>query len=73
VNRFKEWLANANGWQRIWFVGSLLFILYSFVIWPVNNGGAMYYGDYFKLRPLEKNPECQVFFNKPFDQLVKPP
>lgn len=72
MEKIKEWLSNANGWQRLWFVGSLIFILYSAVIWPVNNGGAMYYGDYFKIGPLEKNPECQVFFDKPFGQLAKP-
>lgn len=72
MKKIKEWLNSANGWQRLWFVCSLLFILYSAVIWPLNKGGVMSYRDYFVIESLEKNPECHVYFNKSFSQLVKP-
>lgn len=72
MNKLKKWLAETNGWQRLWLVISFLFIIYSSVIWPVNTAGPMYYGSYYDLQKEEKNPKCINFINKPMGQLSRP-
>jgi hypothetical protein len=31
----KQWLVAANGWQRIWFVGTVVCLIYFVVVFPI--------------------------------------
>ena len=72
---FKSWLKNANGWQRIWFVFSLLSFLYFLLIHPFIYLQNSYMSSYnYKQSFLREysREECKDYIEKPIKDLREP-
>lgn len=75
LRKLKQWLVAANGWQRIWFVCSIISILYFVIIFPlieVNEGSSFRYSTKRAIENEMKNPECAIYMNGAFAQLNEP-
>jgi hypothetical protein len=71
----KEWLADANGWRRIWFVATLLTFLYFCLLFPFiqsADGNAYRYSTRRAIESEMKNPICAVYMSKAFSELREP-
>jgi len=71
----KQWLIAANGWQRIWFVSSVLCILYGVIVFPMSETNRDSLIRYEKLWAVEremKNPVCASYMNDAFEKLTYP-
>lgn len=71
----KQWLIAANGWQRIWFVCSLLTILYYVIIYPIqesNKGSSFRYQMLWAAEREMKNPLCGTYMRGDFATLIEP-
>ncbi len=71
----KQWLVDANGWQRIWFVGTVICFLYFIVIYPLaetNKGSSFRYSTKWAIENEMKNPECAVYMSGTFSELKEP-
>lgn len=71
----KQLLAHANGWQRIWFVTTVLTFLYFCLLFPFIRSvdGSDY--RYSTLRAIEaemKNPICAEYMSKSFSEPREP-
>jgi len=71
-----EWLRVANGWQRIWFVGTVVSALYFLVVFPMsetNKGYARRFQTDLAVERDLKNPACAEYMSGEFSKLVAPP
>lgn len=71
----KQWLVTANGWQRIWFVGTVICFLYFILFYPLaetNKGNSYRYNTKWAIEKEMKNPECAVYMSGTFSQLKEP-
>lgn len=71
----KLWVKEANGWQRIWFVCSVICFLYFIVIYPVsetNKGSSFRYEMKWATERAIKNPNCARYMTDDFMKLVEP-
>ena len=71
----KQWLADANGWKRIWFVCSVICFFYFTVHFPLSETAKGSLFRYERLRSTEnemKNPICAPYMSEEFNKLVKP-
>jgi hypothetical protein len=71
----KQWLIAANGWQRLWFVGSVMCFLYGIIIFPLtesNKGSLFRYEGLWSAEKEMKNPICAPYMNGEFDKLIIP-
>jgi hypothetical protein len=71
----KQWLIAANGWQRIWFVCSLITILYYAIIYPIqesNKGSSFRYQMLWAAEREMKNPLCGTYMQGDFGTLIEP-
>jgi hypothetical protein len=71
----KQWLVAANGWQRIWFVGTIVCFFYFILIYPLtetNKGNSYRYNTKWAIEKEMKNPECTVYMSGTFSQLKEP-
>ena len=71
----KQWLTAANGWQRIWFVGSVVCFLYFIVIYPLtesDKGRSFRYEMLWAAEKEMKNPICASYMSSDFDKLISP-
>jgi hypothetical protein len=71
----KQWLADANGWKRIWFVGSIVCLLYFVVIFPLtetNKGSLFRYEGLWAAEKEMKNPMCAQYMSEDFNKLSEP-
>ena len=71
----KQGLIDANGWQRIWFVCSIVCFLYLIIIFSSTKSKEE---DLFRYRELwaaekeMKNPICAPYMSEEFSKLVEP-
>lgn len=71
----KQWLVDANGWQRIWFVSSVVCLLYFVVMWPLtqaNIGSSFRYEMRWATEREMKNPMCTPYMTQKFNELAEP-
>lgn len=71
----KQWLADANGWRRIWFVCSVICFIYFIVIFPLSetNKGNSFKFDGLRAAEREmKNAVCAPYMSEDFNKLVEP-
>ena len=71
----KQWLIAANGWQRIWFVCSVICFLYFVIIYPlveVDKGSSFRYEMRWATEKEMKNPNCLTYMNSEFSSLSEP-
>lgn len=71
----KQWLADANGWRRIWFVCSVICFIYFIVIYPLSEASKVfsYKFDGFQATEREmKNAVCAPYMSEDFNKLVQP-
>lgn len=71
----KEWLIASNGWQRIWFVCSIVCFLYFTVIFPLtesNKGSSFRYEMRWATEREMKNPMCAPYMAIEFSKLIEP-
>jgi hypothetical protein len=70
-----QWLADANGWRRIWFVATILTFLYFCLLFPFiqsGDGNAYRYQTKWAIEAEMKNPICAEYMNKSFAELREP-
>ncbi|MFN8774078.1 MAG: hypothetical protein ACK5ZQ_14015 [bacterium] len=75
VNKLKNWLQNANGWKRLWFLLSAFGLFYMAVINPfvlIKDSNLSRYEYKWAVEKELKNPECLPFSTKPFAELSEP-
>ena len=73
--KLKTWLQNSNGWRRLWFVLSLISILYMILINPFvlnNQNNHIKYEWKWKVEDDYKNPVCKSYIERPIKSLTKP-
>jgi hypothetical protein len=71
----KQWLADANGWRRIWFVATILTLIYFCLLFPFtqsSDGNAYRYRTKWAIEAEMKNPICAEYMNKMFSELKEP-
>ena len=71
----RQWLDDANGWRRIWFVCSIICVLYFVIIFPLaetNKGSSFRYQGLFATEKEMKNPNCATYMYEDFNKLVEP-
>ena len=71
----KQWLVEANGWQRLWFVATVLCVLYGTIIFPLtetNKGLAFRHERLWAVEKEMKNPICAVYMSGDFEKLTYP-
>lgn len=71
----KQWLVNANGWQRIWFVSSVVFFLHFIIIYPLmeaDKGRLFRYEMRWAAEKEMKNPICASYMSEEFGKLAEP-
>ena len=66
----KVWLRHANGWQRLWFVGSSLLIFYSVLIFPFTQANGVTDGTSIYLSMGD--PKCSRYMTDPIESLNAP-
>ena len=75
MQRFKEWLKDSNGWQRMWFVATLLMISYSVFVFPFVETGRHNIFRYEEYSAIEKEfhrEECARYMSEKFENLEVP-
>lgn len=75
MNKLKNWLRNANGWKRLWFVLSAFGLFYMAVVNPfvlLSDSNLSRYQYRWAVEKELKNPECLPFSTKPFAELIEP-
>lgn len=75
MSKLKSWLANANGWKRLWFVTSVLALLYAVVIAPFQLTSDSRMSEFKYKWAVErelKRSECIQYATKPFSELQEP-
>lgn len=75
MKKITSWLQNANGWQRIWFVLSVITFLYGSVVFPFktyNENSRWLYEFRGAVARNLQNPDCNDYSTKPIDQLSEP-
>jgi hypothetical protein len=66
-------LARLNGWQRLWFVGSICLGLWLIGWWPVKRAAELYDWDYrWSIEKDFANPACQDYQVRPTSALREP-
>lgn len=71
----KSWLQRANGFQRLWLVLSVLFVLYMTLVWPFSQSLDMIGAEITRIGvegDLD-NPACKPYQEKPLSELREPP
>lgn len=71
----KLWLASTNGWQRIWFVCSVICFLYYTIFYPLEESGkgrAFRYEMLWAAEKEMKNPLCAPYMSGDFEKLIVP-
>ena len=71
----KHWLVAANGWQRIWFAGTVVCLIYFVVIFPITETNKSSLYGYERLWAAEremKNPACLTYMSGEFSTLAEP-
>lgn len=71
----KQWLIAANGWQRLWFVGSVVCFLYFVIIYPLtesDKGRSFRYEMLWAAEKEMKNPLCAPYMSGAFEKLIEP-
>jgi hypothetical protein len=71
----KQWLLAANGWQRLWFVCSIICLLYFVIIFPlveVDKGRSFRYESLWSTEKEMRNPNCATYMTSTFDKLAEP-
>jgi hypothetical protein len=67
-------LSRLNGWQRLWFAGTILALIIFGLIYPVIELGKNRSFTYrWSIQKDYNNPVCSRFLNQPFEQLQEPP
>jgi hypothetical protein len=72
---FKQWLSNANGCKRIWFICSIICFIYFIVIFPLtetNKGSLFRYEGLWAAEKEMKNTVCAAYMSEDFNKLVEP-
>jgi hypothetical protein len=72
----KQWLVRANGWQRVWFVYTVICFAYFTVIYPIseaNKGRSLRYETKWATEREMDNPLCARYMSEYFIALVDPP
>jgi hypothetical protein len=75
IQRFKEWLKDSNGWQRIWFVATLVVISYFVFVFPFVETGRHNIFRYEQYRAIEKEflrEDCARYMSERFENLEVP-
>jgi len=75
MNKVKNWVKNANGWQRIWLVATALALFWATLVFPLqetNETNKTRYSYKWATEREMKNPACAEYMTKKFDQLVEP-
>lgn len=75
MQRFKEWLNDSNGWQRIWFVATLVMVSYFVFVFPFVETGRHNMFEYEEYRAIEKEfrrEECARYMSERFEKLEEP-
>lgn len=75
MTSIKIWLKSTNGWQRIWFLVSLLGVLYFCLLFPFQEyakGNSYRYKTLWETEAEMDKSECYPYMNLPFNQLVEP-
>lgn len=75
LKSFKQWLSNANGWKRIWFICSIICFIYFIVIFPLtetNKGSLFRYERKWAAEEEMKNAVCATYMSEDFNKLVQP-
>jgi hypothetical protein len=76
ANRVTAWLQGANGFQRLWFVLSVLLLFYLALVNPfvlTANNNQFNYKMKWGVEQDFANPQCQPYLNKPIADLAEPP
>lgn len=68
----KQWLADANGWRRIWFVCSVIFFIVIFPLSENNKGASFRYEILWAAEREMKNDVCAPYMSEDFNKLVEP-
>ena len=71
----KLWLIDANGWQRIWFVCSVVCFMYFIVIFPfmeTKRGNSFRYERLWAAEKEMKNQICALYMTEEVGKLAKP-
>lgn len=66
----KVWLRNANGWQRLWFVGSSLLIFYSVLIFPFTQANGV--SSASRIYISMSDPKCNRYMTETIESLHEP-
>ena len=75
MTALKIWLKTANGWQRIWFIGTVTGLLYGCFLFPFEEASKNQAYEYDRARNIYaemKRPECAPYMSQPFNQLKDP-
>ncbi|MFM9991601.1 MAG: hypothetical protein ACKVOY_09225 [Burkholderiaceae bacterium] len=75
MTSLKIWLKSTNGWQRIWFIGTIAGLLYYCVLFPLQEAGkgnSYRYDTKWKVEAEMKKPECAPYMSQPFNLLTEP-
>jgi len=75
LKSFKQWLSDANGWKRIWFICSIICLIYFIVIFPLtetNKGSLIRYEGLWAAEKEMKNAVCATYMSEDFSKLVEP-
>lgn len=75
MSSLKAWLKTSNGWQRIWFIGSVAGLFYYCVLFPLQEAGkgnSYKYDTKWKIEAEMKKSECAPYMSQPFNQLTEP-
>ncbi|WP_164986418.1 hypothetical protein [Rhizobium leguminosarum] len=63
-----------NGWQRLWFAGTILSLIAFALIYPVIEQGKLRNFSYrWAVEKDYRNPACSHFVDQPFERLQEPP
>lgn len=71
----RAWLQRANGFQRLWLVLSVLFVLYMTLVWPFSKSMERIGAEITRIG-IEgdlDNPVCRPYQEKPLSELREPP
>jgi len=76
MGRFKLWLKNSNGWQRLWLVLSLCGAFYFAIVNPfvlTKDSTRSRYEYKFATEREMSRAECAPYMTRPFGELAEPP
>ncbi len=72
--KIKTWLEQSNGWKRVWFVLTILGLLYSLYLSIFNNNQS-YYGETYSKNDIQQDfqkSECKPYIYESVEKLKEP-